>query len=71
MKRHGPVKVVFYLPTTESAKNELAQRVAQIHAEAVNRRIGNLRCTDRQKRDLLDAVIETAKKSVKNSEKAP
>ena len=68
MKRHGPVNVVFYFPATDSAKSELEQRVAQIHADAVSRRIGALHCAHQQKKALLDAVIEAAKKHGENRE---
>ena len=71
MKRHSPVNVVFYFPATEPAKAELEQRVAQIHADAVSRRIGALHCTHQQKRALLDAVTENARKNIENSEKVP
>ena len=50
MKRHSPVNVVFYFPATEPAKAELEQRVAQIHADAVSRRIGALHCAHHQKK---------------------
>jgi hypothetical protein len=68
MKRHSPVNVVFYFPATEPAKAELEQRVAQIHADAVSRRIGALHCAHQQKKALLDAVIEAAKKHGENRE---
>lgn len=61
MKKHGPVEVVFYYPKTEAGKEELARRVAEVHADAVVRRIKELNCPTSQKLELLDAVIATAK----------
>ena len=61
MKRHGPVNVIFYFPKDEAGKEELAGRVAEVHADIVIRRINALNCSAAQKLALLDAVIETAK----------
>lgn len=61
MKRHGPVNVVVYYPKTEESKLELATRVAEIHADAVNARIKGLNCPTAQKLQLLDTVITAAK----------
>lgn len=61
MKKHGPVNVIFYYPKTEAGKEELARRVAEVHADAVIRRIKVLNCPTSQKLELLDAVIATAK----------
>lgn len=61
MRRHGSVYVIFYFPKDETGKDELAKRVAQIHADAVTMRIKGLRCPTEQKLRLLDTVIQTAK----------
>lgn len=61
MRRYGPVNVIVYYPKTEENKLELAMRVAEIHADAVNARIKGLNCPTAQKLQLLDAVIATAK----------
>lgn len=63
MKRHGPINVIIYYPRAEENKLELATRVAQIHADTVTMRIKNLRCPAKQKLQLLDAVIITAKQA--------
>lgn len=68
MKRHGPVNVIFYYPKTEAGKQELAKRVADVHADAVIRRIKNLNCPTSQKLELLDAVIATAKQRAAEKE---
>lgn len=61
MRKHGPVNVIFYYPKTEAGKEELARRVAEVHADAVIRRIKELNCPTSQKLKLLEAVITTAK----------
>lgn len=68
MKKHGPVNVIFYYPKTEAGKEELALRVAEVHADAVIRRIKELNCPTSQKLDLLDAVIATAKERAAQKE---
>lgn len=40
---------------------ELARRVAEVHADAVNYKLKQLNCPTKQKLDLLDAVIHTVK----------
>ena len=62
--RHmAPVNLIVYHPKTEAGKDELARRVAEVHAAAVNQRLKSLNCPTSQKLALLDAVIETRKKS--------
>ena len=58
----APVNVIVYYPKTEEGKEELARRVADVHAAAVNQRLKSLNCPTSQKRARLDAVIETRKK---------
>ena len=58
----APVNVIVYYPKTEEGKEELARRVADVHAAAVNQRLKSLNCPTSQKLVLLDAVIETRKK---------
>ena len=62
IRKQAPVKVITYLPKDEAGANELAKRVALVHAAAVNQRIKALNCPTTQKLELLNAVIETAKK---------
>lgn len=59
----APVNLIVYHPKTEAGKDELARRVADVHAAAVNQRLKSLNCPTSQKLALLDAVIETKKKS--------
>ncbi len=68
IRKMAPVNVIVYYPKTEEGKDELARRVADVHASTVTQRIKSLNCPDRQKLELLDAVIETA--SQKSAKKA-
>ena len=62
IRKMAPVNVIVYYPKTEAGKEELARRVADVHAAAVNQRLKSLNCPTSQKLALLDAVIETRKK---------
>lgn len=57
----APINVIVYYPKTPSGQDELAHRVADAHASAVIQRIQSLNCSTKQKLDLLDAVIASAK----------
>ena len=61
-RRSAPIHVVVHYPKTEAGKRELAERVAGVHADMVNRYIQKMNCPSEQKSQLLDAVIETAAK---------
>jgi len=58
----APVNVIVYFPKTAEGNEELARRVSEVHAAAVNQRLKSLNCPTGQKLKLLDAVIETARK---------
>lgn len=62
MRSMAPVNVIVHYPTTETGKEELAKRVADVHASTVIQRLKALNCPTSQKMELLDAVIESAKK---------
>ena len=61
MRRQRSVNVIMYIPKTEEGRLELARRVSDVHANAVNRRLKDLVCPTSQKLALLDAVIQTAR----------
>ena len=64
MSRKSPeINVIVHYPQTEEGRRELARRVAGVHADMVSQYIQKLDCPTEQKEKLLDAVIETAKKS--------
>ena len=67
MRRSGSVNVIVYVPKTEEGKQELASRVAEVHANGVHQRIKSLDCPDEQKLALLDAVIEDTRKKVQQN----
>ena len=62
MRKMAPINVIVYYPKTEKGQDELRRRVALVHADAVNRRLKELRCPEKQKLELLDAVIDTVRK---------
>ena len=62
MRKTEPIHLIVHYPKTEAEKLELAQRVAQVHANAVNQRLKALNCPEKQKLALLEAVIDTVKK---------
>lgn len=62
MRKMTPINVIVYYPKTEEGQDELRRRVALVHADAVNRRLKELRCPEKQKLELLDAVIDTVRK---------
>ena len=69
MRSMAPVNVIVHYPKTEAGKEELAKRVADVHATAVIQRLKRLNCPTHQKQALLDAVIDTAKKRSREQER--
>ena len=62
IRKMASIHVIVHYPKTEAGKEELARRVSDVHATAVNQRLKSLNCPTSQKLALLDAVIETKKK---------
>lgn len=62
IRKSAPINIVVHYPKTEEGKQELAERVADVHADMVTRHIQKLNCPSEQKIELLDAVIATASK---------
>lgn len=52
------MNIIIHYPETEEAKQELARRVAVVHAQAIMQKVKSLQCPLEQKMDLLDAVKE-------------
>lgn len=69
IRKMAPINVIVYFPKTEEGKEELARRVSDVHAAAVNQRLKSLNCPTSQKQELLDAVIETVKKSSREQDR--
>lgn len=63
IRKMAPINVIVYYPKTEEGQEELARRVADVHAAAVNQRLKSLNCPTQQKLELLDAVIQTTKQN--------
>lgn len=63
-RQSAPIQVVVHHPQTEVGRQELARRVASVHADAVNRRLQRLTCPTQQKQQLLAAIIQTAREEV-------
>ena len=61
-RRNAKINVILYLPSSQDGKNELAQRIASVHADAVLHQIKKLDCPSEQKNALLDSIILEAKK---------
>lgn len=61
IRKAAPINLIVHYPTTPEGKEELARRVASVHANAVIYKIKNLKCPTKQKLELLDAVIRTVK----------
>lgn len=62
IRKSAQINIVVHYPKTEKGKQELAERVADVHADMVTRQIQKLNCPSEQKIELLDAVIATASK---------
>ena len=60
MKKCVPINLIVYYPKTEAGKCELAQRVADVHAETVKQTVSKLNCSSKQKEQLIDSVIRSA-----------
>lgn len=63
-----PVTVIVHYPETDEGKDELAVRIADIHAAAVNYRIKSLNCPTYQKLELLNAVIQTVQERIQSGQ---
>ncbi len=61
MRKTPPIKIIVHYPQTQHGKQELAQRLADVHADAVVSAINKLDCPLKQKLDLLQAVIDTTR----------
>lgn len=61
MRKRGQVNIVMHFPTSEKGKAELARRVSDVHASAVNQQLKLLNCPTQQKLDLLNTIIKTVK----------
>ena len=58
MRSGMPIQIIVYSPQSEKGKKELARRVAELYADCVLSTIRGLDCSPKQKRELLEAVID-------------
>lgn len=63
MRKPTPVNLIVYRPRTEQEQTELARRTAGIHAETVLRQVKELSCPAEQKKELLERMVESVKKT--------
>jgi len=66
MRKYAPINIVVHYPKTEQGMAELARRVAEVHADAVDYKLKRLNCPTSQKIALLEAVIQTVKQKCRN-----
>ncbi|EFB75398.1 hypothetical protein [Subdoligranulum variabile] len=59
MKNSPPLQMTVQFPQTRGGKEELAQRIAELHADCVRAALNQLNCPVKQKRELLQAIIDT------------
>ena len=64
--KSAPINMIVYYPKSEDGKKLLAQRVAQVHADSVIDKIKRLNCPSERKTELLNAVLNIAKKEKTN-----
>lgn len=57
MRTSVPIKVKLYLPKTEAGRQELACRVAGVHADVAVAKLKKLPCSNEQKQALIDGVL--------------
>ena len=57
MRNSAPIKVKMYLPQSEAGRQELARRVAGVHADAVVAKVKGLPCSTEQKQALIDCIL--------------
>jgi hypothetical protein len=58
----APINLIVHDPKTKEGQEELTKRVSEVHASAVIQRIKALNCPTKQKLELLDTIIEDARK---------
>ena len=58
MKHYAKINIVLHLPADSQSAQALAQRLAEIHADAVIHNLNSLPCTDDDKDRLIKAIID-------------
>lgn len=55
--------IIVYLPQSDKGKQDLARRVATVHADAVDSKLRTLNCPNKQKVQLLQELINQTQSS--------
>ena len=55
------MRVIVHTPTTDTLQQELARRVAEVHAQTVLSQVQQLTCSQKQKLALVDSMIAQSK----------
>ena len=61
MRKSAPVKIKMYYPQTDSGRQELARRVADVHSNLVVAQIDKMNVPIKEKLRMLEAVVATQK----------
>ena len=59
------IEVIVYFPNSKQGQEELAKRVAPVHAQMVHAYISRLECPTEQKDALLDAIQKSIRAEIK------
>lgn len=63
IRKKAPFRLVAHYPQTEAGTQELALRISDVRAQAVNQYLKSLNCPNRQKLELLDAIMAAREES--------
>lgn len=61
MRTRAPIQLTVQFPESGEDRRELARRVSEVHADWVIGTLSKLDCPARQREELLQAVIDTAR----------
>ena len=53
----APIVLIVHPPESDRDKGKLAQRIAELHADLVIKKIREIKCSSNQKMELLDRLI--------------
>lgn len=62
--RSVPIKLIVHCPRTAEGRRDLANRMAEVHADFVAATIQTLDCPVKQKLELLQSVIDTVRSNI-------
>lgn len=53
-------QITIHLPKNKKDRHELAQKIADVHADVVLHSIESLHCSSKQKKELLNSILTSA-----------